>query len=467
MFKRILIANRGEIALRILRCCREMGIEVVVVYSTADKQTLAVQLATYAVCIGPPKAKDSYLNQDVIIETAVKMNCEAIHPGFGFLSENASFARKWEENGIEFIGPSAQIIENMGDKQAARTLMIESGVPVVPGSKKLIANGEEAFEEAEKIGYPVLIKASAGGGGRGMRKAFSSEEIKDAYQTAKSEALSAFGNGDMYMEKLILNPRHIEFQILGEKHGNLIHLGERDCSIQRRNQKLIEEAPSKVLDADRRKEMGKIAVKAAKAASYYSAGTIEFVVDRDGNFYFIEMNTRIQVEHPVTEFVCGIDLIKEQIRIASGQKLLLRQDDVKINGHAIECRINAENPLLNFNPSPGKISFLQFLVGCGVGVDRDLYTGYETSPFYDSMMGKIIVHADTRLHAIRRMRRALEELIIEGVHTNSDMMHLIFFHPEYVKGNFDTSFWEEHQEELMEWNRLASLPEEGKEEVDE
>jgi acetyl-CoA carboxylase biotin carboxylase subunit len=444
-----------------------MGIEVVVVYSTADKQSLAVQLATHAICIGPPKAKDSYLNQDVIIETAVKMDCQAIHPGFGFLSENADFARKCEENGIEFIGPSADIIDKMGDKQAARTLMIESKVPVVPGSKKLITTAEEAMEEAERIGYPVLIKASAGGGGRGMRKAFSKDEIKGAYQTAKSEAVSAFGNGDMYMEKLILNPRHIEFQILGDKYGNILHLGERDCSIQRRNQKLIEEAPSKVLNDASRKEMGEIAVRAARAAGYYSAGTIEFVVDKDNNFYFIEMNTRIQVEHPVTELVSGLDLIKEQIRIAAGQKLVLEQKEVKIKGHAIECRIDAENPLLNFNPSPGKINFLHFPAGCGVRVDSDLYTGYETSPFYDSMMGKIIVHADTRLDAIRRMRRALEELIIEGIHTNADMMHLIFFHPEYVKGNFDTSFWEEHQAELMEWNRLASIPEEGKDEVDE
>ena len=455
MFKRILIANRGEIALRILRCCREMGIEVVVVYSTEDVNSLAVQLATYSVCIGPPKAVDSYLNQNALIETAIKMKCEAIHPGFGFLSENANFVRLCEKNGIEFIGPSADIIKKMGDKQAARELMIENEIPVVPGSRGLINNEEEAFEEAERIGYPILVKASAGGGGRGMRKAFSKEEIKSAYTTAKAEASSAFGNGDMYMEKLIQKPRHIEFQILGDKKGNVIHLGERDCSIQRRNQKLMEEAPSKLLDENLRKEMGEVAVKAARAAGYYSAGTIEFVVAPDGAYYFIEMNTRIQVEHPVTEMVTGINLIREQIRIAAGLPLSIKQEEVSISGHAIECRINAEDPANNFRPSSGKIGFLHFPAGYGIRVDSDLYSGYQTSPYYDSMMGKIIVHADTRLEAIRRMRCALEELIIEGIETNMDFMHLILYHPDYIKGNFDTSFWEEHQEELMEWNKAT------------
>ena len=461
MYKRILIANRGEIALRILRCCREMGIEVVVVYSTADANSLAVQLATYTVCIGPPKAAESYLNQNVIIETAIKMKCEAIHPGFGFLSENASFVKLCEKNGIDFIGPSAEIIQKMGDKQAARELMIAHKVPVVPGSEGLVTNAEEAYIEAKRIGYPVLIKASAGGGGRGMRKAFSEAEVKTAYNTAKSEATAAFGNNDMYMEKLILNPRHIEFQILGDKQGHMIHLGERDCSIQRRNQKLMEEAPSKVLDEKKRNEMGKVAIAAAKAAGYYSAGTIEFVVDKEGNYYFIEMNTRIQVEHPVTEMVTGMNLIREQIRIAAGLPLLVTQKDVVISGHAIECRINAENPANDFRPSSGKIGFLHFPAGYRIRVDSDLYSGYETSPYYDSMMGKIIVHADTRLEAIRRMRHALEELIIEGMETNMDFMHLILYHPDYIRGNFDTSFWEEHQEELIKWNQ-ATLENQGK-----
>ncbi len=454
MFKRILIANRGEIALRILRCAREMGIEVVVVYSTVDQKSLAVQLATHAICIGPPKAMDSYLKKETLIETALKMNCEAIHPGFGFLSENADFARMCEQNGIKFIGPSADIIDKMGNKQAARELMIKNNVPVVPGSDGLVATAEDAFREAKRIGYPVLIKASAGGGGRGMRKAFSEDEIKSAFDTAKSEALAAFGNGDMYIEKLIINPRHIEFQILGDEFGHIIHLGERDCSIQRRNQKMMEEAPSKILNEKNRQEMGEIAVRAAKAAGYFSAGTIEFVVDASGSFYFIEMNTRIQVEHPVTEMVTGINLIKEQIRIAFGLPLTIQQEDVVIKGHAIEVRINAENPRENFRPSPGKIGFLHFPSGFGVRVDSDLYSGYETSPYYDSMMGKVIVHAETRLEAIRRMRSALQEMIIEGIDTNTDMMHLILHHPTFVRGNFDTSFWETNKEDLMKWNEM-------------
>jgi len=451
MFKRILIANRGEIALRILRCCREMGIEVVVIYSTADEKSLAVQLATEAVCIGPPKAMDSYLKKEVIIEVAKKTGCEAIHPGFGFLSENADFAKLCKENEIEFIGPAAETIMQMGNKQAARELMIKNHVPVVPGSEGIISTAKEACREAERIGYPVLIKASAGGGGRGMRKAFSAEEIESAYETAKLEAVSAFGNGDMYIEKLIVNPRHIEFQILGDKNGKIIHLGERDCSIQRRNQKMIEEAPSKVLNAEKRKEMGEIAVQAAHAAGYYSAGTIEFVVDKENHFYFIEMNTRIQVEHPVTEMITGIDLIKEQIRIAANLPLGINQEDVVIKGHAIECRINAEDPGKNFRPTPGKVGFLHFPSGFGVRVDSDLYSGYETSPYYDSMMGKIIVYADNRLEAIRRMRRALEELIIEGIETNTDILHLMLHHPQFVRGNFDTSFWEENKNELLRW----------------
>lgn len=452
MFKRILIANRGEIALRILRCCREMEIETVLVYSTADKESLPVQLATYPICIGPAHAGKSYLNKEAIIDIALKTECEAIHPGYGFLSENADFARQCEDNGLIFIGPSAEIIENMGDKQSARKLMMEHNVPVVPGSKELVNDAKEAKKISEEIGYPVLIKASAGGGGRGMRKAFSEAELESAFNTAKAEAESAFGNGDMYIEKLILKPHHIEFQILGDKFGNIIHIGERDCSIQRRNQKMIEESPSKMLSETLRQKMGEAAVRAAKAAGYYSAGTIEFVLDDNENFYFIEMNTRIQVEHPVTEMVSGIDLVKEQIRIAAGLKLSIKQEDVVLKGHAIECRINAENPKDSFKPAPGKIGFLHLPAGNGVRVETAAYSGYEISPFYDSMVAKIIVHASNRLEAIRKMRCAIEEFIIEGVITNEAFQYIIMYHPEYIMGKYNTGFIEDHMDELLEWN---------------
>jgi acetyl-CoA carboxylase biotin carboxylase subunit len=422
-----------------------MDIETVVVYSTADKESLPVMLATHSVCIGPAKAKDSYLNIDVILETAGKMQCDGIYPGYGFLSENADFARRCEEKGITFIGPSADIISKMGDKQSARKLMTENGVPVVPGSKGLVNSVEEACEAAEKIGYPVLLKASAGGGGKGMRKAFSKEELIPAFETAKAEAKAAFGNDDMYMEKLILKPHHIEFQILADKFGNVVYLMERDCSIQRRNQKLLEESPSWVLSDTLRKEMGNTAVKAALAAGYYSAGTVEFVLDDKGNYYFIEMNTRIQVEHPVTEMITGVDLIKEQIRIASNMKLPFTQEDIHIKGHAIECRINAEQT--------GKINFLHFPAGYGVRVDSHLYTGYNVTPYYDSMLAKIIVTGNTRLEAIRRMRRALEELIIDGVKTNAEFMHLLMYHPVFIKGNYNTAFWEENSELIEQWQR--------------
>lgn len=451
MFKRILIANRGEIAVRVIRCCRELGIETVAVYSTADEQSLAVQLATFAVCIGPPKASESYLNQQAIIETALKMNCEAIHPGFGFLSENPDFVELCQQHKIIFIGPTAETIRKMGNKNAARALMIANQIPVVPGSAGLIHSAEEAMKIADEIGYPVLLKASAGGGGKGMRKAFSKDEIQQAFNTARAEAKAAFGNDDMYMEKLILNPHHIEFQILGDKYGNRIQLGERDCSLQRRNQKLLEESPSRFLSPKLREEMGAIAVKAADAADYLGAGTIEFVVDGEGNYFFIEMNTRIQVEHPVTEMVTGMDLVKEQLRIATGQKLSLKQEEVTIRGHAIECRILAEDPNNNFMPSPGTVSFLHFPSGYGVRVDSDLYTGCVTSPYYDSMIGKIIVHGDTRLEAIRRMRRALEELFIEGIKTNTDFMHLLMHHPAFLKGTYDTSFWDKYAAEIINW----------------
>lgn len=443
MFKRILIANRGEIALRILRCCREMDIETVVVYSTADAGSLPVMLATRAVCIGPAKAADSYLLQNTLLETAISMGCDAIHPGYGFLSENADFVRKCEENGIIFIGPSSDIISKMGDKQAARKLMIENKVPVVPGSKELIKTAEEAAALAEEIGYPVLLKASAGGGGKGMRKAFSREEIYAAFDTAKAEAKAAFDNDDMYMEKLVLNPHHIEFQILADRSGNTVYLGERDCSIQKNNQKLLEESPSNILDDALRKEMGEVAVRAAKAAGYYSAGTIEFVMDDQKNYYFIEMNTRIQVEHPVTEAITGIDLIREQIRIAAGMKLSVTQDDIVIEQHAIECRVNAL--------TPGVITFLHFPSGYGVRVDSHVFSGYEVSPYYDSMIAKVIVTGRTRLEAIRRLRRALEELIIEGIQTNFEFMHLLTYHPEFIKGNYNTGFWEANHETIQKW----------------
>jgi len=443
MFKRILIANRGEIALRIIRCCREMDIETVQVYSEADRQSLPVMLATYSVCIGPAKAADSYLKEDSIIEAARKMHCDAIHPGYGFLSENADFAKKCEENGICFIGPSAKIIEKMGDKQAARKLMIKHKVPVVPGSKGLVKSLQEAEEIAESIGYPVLIKAAFGGGGKGMRKVFSKDELAKSFETAKAEAKAAFGNDAMYMEKLILKPRHIEFQILADKHGNVVYLGERDCSIQRRNQKLLEETPAWNLSETTRKAMGVTAVRAAKAAGYFSAGTIEFVVAPDGNYYFIEMNTRIQVEHPVTEEVTGIDLIKEQIRIAAGMTLTVTQEEVIPQGHAIECRINAEQP--------GKIEFLHFPAGCGVRVDSHLYSGYEVGPYYDSMLVKVIACGRTRLEAIRKMRRALQEIIIDGVKTNVEYMHLLMYHADFIRGRYDTSFWEVNSETIEKW----------------
>ena len=447
MFKRILIANRGEIALRIIRCCREMDVETVIVYSTADKNSLAVMAADKAVCIGPAKAAESYLNQDAIIETAILTGCEAVHPGYGFLSENAAFARKCEENNLIFIGPSADIISSMGDKQSARQLMIECGVPVVPGSDGLVATAEEAAHIAERIGYPVLIKASAGGGGKGMRKAFSREDIENAFETAKSEAKAAFGNDDMYIEKLIINPRHIEIQILADKYGNTIYLGERDCSIQRNNQKLLEEAPSARLCKDKRTVMGETAVRAARAAGYYSAGTVEFVVNEQGDYYFIEMNTRIQVEHPVTEQVTGIDLIREQIRIAAGMKLNITQEEACVNGHAIECRINAENPSKKFRPSPGTITGINLPGGNGVRVDTAIYAGYTVPANYDSMIAKIIVHGQTRGEAISKMKRALEELVVEGIDTNRDFLYSIITHPDFIRGNFDTSFIEKMMEE--------------------
>ena len=449
MFKRILIANRGEIAVRILRCCRELDIETVAVYSEADKTALHVQLATQAVCIGPAKAAQSYLNAAAILTVAMETGCDAIHPGFGFLSENSEFARLCQECGITFIGPRPEVIDMMGNKSAARQLMIDHGVPVVPGSQGSLDTPEEAQRIADEIGYPVLLKAAAGGGGRGMRRVFSREELIPNFEAARAEAVACFGNGEMYLEKLVLNPRHVEFQILADEKGNTVHLGERDCSIQRKNQKLMEESPCKALSPELRKAMGEAAVNAAKAAGYTGAGTIEFVLSPEGEFYFIEMNTRIQVEHPVTEMVTGIDLIREQIRVAAHLPLGFEQKDIVFSGHAIECRINAENPAKGFLPSPGKVEFLHLPGGCGVRVDTALYPGYETSPFYDSMVAKVIVKGDTRLEAIRKMRRALGEMIIEGVDTILPIQYLLMYNSDFMRGRYDTGFVSRHMEELL------------------
>ncbi|MDO4478754.1 MAG: acetyl-CoA carboxylase biotin carboxylase subunit [Lachnospiraceae bacterium] len=453
MFKRILIANRGEIAMRVLRCCQEMGIEGVVACSTADRESLPAQMAAQSVCIGPPPADKSYLNENALLEAAKRLHCDAIHPGYGFLSENAAFAEKCEEAGIVFIGPSANIIRRMGDKQTARSLMREKGVPVVPGSAGFLDSVEHALAEAEKVGYPVLLKATAGGGGRGMRTAFDASEVEKAFSEAQAEAQAAFGNGALYLEKLILNPRHIEVQILGDKKGNIIQLGERDCSLQRRKQKMLEESPASCLDDKTRQAILKTAVKAAKAAGYYSAGTVEFVLDKDKNFYFIEMNTRIQVEHPVTEMVTGVDLVREQIRVAAGLKLSVKQSDIVINGHAIECRINAEDPTNGFRPCPGKINFLHFPGGNGVRIDSALYAGAEISPFYDSMVGKVIVHAPNRLEALRRMRRALLETVIDGIPVNTDFLYLILFDPDFIMGKVDVSFMDTHMDALLKYQK--------------
>lgn len=443
MFNKVLIANRGEIAVRIIRACRELGIATVAVFSEPDREALHTQLADEAVCIGPAKAQDSYLNMQNIISAAVLTNAQAIHPGFGFLSENSIFAEMCEECNIKFIGPDAKTIDEMGNKSHSRDLMIKAGVNVIPGSDGTVESVEAAYELADKLGYPVMIKASAGGGGKGIRIAHSKEELKNAYESAKLETSLAFGDDEIYMEKVIVDARHIEIQILGDDFGNVIHLGERDCSIQRRNQKVLEEAPSPKLDDKTRKAMGEAAVRAAKAVGYKGAGTIEFLYDKDGNFYFMEMNTRVQVEHPVTEMVTGIDIVKEQLSIASGNPLSYKQEDVKITGHAIECRINAENPEKNFAPSPGTIDFL-LIPGGGIGVrvDSAVYEGCDILPFYDSMIAKVITCGKDRNEAIAKMRRALYEFVIKGVDTNIEFQESILNNPSYIAGEFDTSFIE-------------------------
>lgn len=450
MLKKVLIANRGEIAVRIIRECLDSSIEAVSVYSTADSQALHRIIASRSVCIGGPRAAESYLNINNIIEAAKGTGCDAVHPGFGFLSENSGFARACEREGLKFIGPSSGVIEQMGDKAAARKLMKKAGVPVVPGSDGVVCDAEEAVRTAETIGYPVLLKASAGGGGRGMRKAYNEQEVREGFSAASAEAENCFGNGEMYIEKLIENPRHIEFQILADSFGNVVHLGERDCSIQRRNQKLVEEAPAWGLSRDLRRRMGEAAVRAAKAAGYENAGTIEFVVDKDENFYFIEMNTRIQVEHPVTEMITGINIVREQLRIASGLPLGLTQDEIRFEGHAIECRITAEKVFDHFAPCPGRVEFIHFPAGAGIRVDSALYNGCEISPFYDSMVAKIIAKGNTRLEAVRRMRRALEEAVITGVETTLPVQHLLMYNQDFLRGSYDTGFIESHLPEILD-----------------
>ncbi|NFI09096.1 acetyl-CoA carboxylase biotin carboxylase subunit [Clostridium botulinum] len=442
MFKKILVANRGEIAVRIIRACREMGIETVAIYSEADKDALHVQLADEAVCIGPPSSKDSYLNMYNIISATVLTGSQAIHPGFGFLSENSKFANMCKDCNIVFIGPDSETIDKVGNKSNARDIMIRAGVPVIPGSNGVIHNEEEALNIAEEIGYPVVVKASAGGGGRGIRIVHSKENMIKAFNTAKSEAKGAFGDDSMYVEKFIKNPRHIEFQILGDNYGNIIHLGERDCSLQRRNQKVLEEAPSPRMNEELRRRMGDVAIKAAKAVEYKNAGTIEFLLDEDGSFYFMEMNTRIQVEHPITEMVTGVDILKEQIKIAYGEKLNIKQKDIKIQGHAIECRINAEDYKNGFRPCPGKIENLYIPGGLGVRLDSSVYSGYTIPPYYDSMIGKLIAYGRNREETIQIMKRALGELIIEGVNTNIDFQFIILEDENFIKGEYTTKYIE-------------------------
>ena len=463
MLKRVLVANRGEIALRIIRACRELNVETVAVYSEADENALPAQLATSSLCVGPARAADSYLNQDTILSAALACRCDAIHPGYGFLSENPDFADRCVQAGLIYIGPSGDVIRALGSKAAARTLAQRAGVPVVPGSEGPLESLEQAEALAQTVGYPVLLKASAGGGGRGMRQADGPQDLERAWREARAEAEACFGDGELYLEKLILHPRHIEFQIMADQRGHVVHLGERDCSLQRRRQKLVEESPSPALDPELREAMGRAAVAAARAAGYVGAGTAEFVLSPQGAFYFIEMNTRIQVEHPVTELVTGVDLVKEQLRVAAGLPLSFTQEDVRVSGHAIECRINAEDPERDFMPCPGTTAFLHLPGGPGVRVDTALYTGCEVPPYYDSLVAKVLVHGSTRLEAVRRMRRALEELVIEGYPTNAPLAHLIMYDSDFVRGQYDTGFLETHLEKLLELARTCDrlMDEEG------
>ncbi len=440
MLNKILIANRGEIAIRIMRACRELGIKTAAVYSTADKTALHAQIADEAVCIGPAPSKDSYLNTKAIIAACEVTGADALHPGFGFLSENADFARLCGKCGITFIGPTPETMEGMGDKANARRTVMEAGVPVIPGSDGVVKDIEQAKRVCGEIGYPVMVKATAGGGGRGIRKVDNERELEQRFAEAQSEAEACFGNGDLYIEKLVVDPRHIEIQLLADNYGSVVHLGERDCSLQRRNQKVLEESPSPIMTEELREKMGAAAVRAAKACGYRNAGTIEFLVDKDRNFYFMEMNTRIQVEHPVTEFVTGIDLVKAQIRIAGGEKLWFTQDDVKVSGHAIECRINAEDPSNGFRPCPGRINSIHVPGGFNVRIDSAAYAGYEIPPQYDSMIAKLIVKGDDRSEAIAKMHVALAEFIIDGVETNIDFHLRLLKNASFERGEFDNGF---------------------------
>ncbi len=443
MFNKILIANRGEIAVRIIRACRNMGIRSVAVYSKEDAKSLHVQLADQRICIGEGPARNSYLNMDQIITAALNMGADAIHPGYGFLSENSTFARRCEENGITFIGPPAGVIDRMGNKSAARKTMIEAGVPVIPGTKEPVYDADEAMAAAAAIGYPVMIKASSGGGGKGMRAAMNEDEFKYEFNLAQRESANAFGDDTMYLERLVLNPRHVEVQVMADNYGNVVSLGERDCSVQRNHQKLIEESPSPAVTEETRKKMYAAAVLAAQTVGYTNAGTIEFIVDPNGEFYFMEMNTRIQVEHGVTELVTGTDLVVEQIRVAAGEALSFSQEEISLRGHAIECRINAEIPEKNFMPSPGRIEHLHLPAGNGVRVDTAIYTGYSVPPDYDSMIGKVLVVAPDREAALLKMKSALDEMVVLGIETNLDFQYRIIQSKPFSEGRADTGFVEE------------------------
>ena len=440
MLKKVLIANRGEIAVRIIRACREMGIRTVAIYSEADSCALHKELADESVCIGPAPSNKSYLNIKAIIEAACLTGCDSIHPGFGFLSENSHFAKICDEIGIKFIGPSAKLIDLMGNKSKAKETMKKAGVPVVPGSDGLVGTMQEAIQIANQIKYPVILKASAGGGGKGIRIAYTEEELIKSYELVKQEAKISFNDDSIYIEKFIENPRHVEIQILADEHGNAIHLGERDCSVQRRNQKVLEETPSAAIDDKLRKRMGEVAVKAVKEIGYYNAGTIEFLVDKNKDFYFMEMNTRVQVEHPVTEMVTGMDIIKEQIKIASGEKLEMKQADIHFTGHSLEARVNAENPSKNFMPCPGTIKEIHIPGGNGIRVDTAVYSGYKVPQNYDSMIAKVIVHGKDRNESIAKMKSALAEFVIEGIDTNIDFLLKILENENFKTNNYDTSF---------------------------
>ncbi len=447
MFKKVLIANRGEIAVRIIRACREMGLQCVTVYSTADRTALHAEIADESVCIGPPSVQESYLNKEALISACKNTGAEALHPGFGFLSENAEFAQLCLDHGIQFIGPSPESIAMLGDKARAKETMKKAGVPVVPGSDGAVDSVETAKKIAAEIGYPVLVKASAGGGGRGIRRVDSEAELEEQMLLAKEEARLFFGNDDVYLEKLIVGPHHVEIQIIADQQGNTVALGERDCSMQRRNQKVIEESPSPLMTPELRNRMQEAAVRAAKACGYYNAGTIEFLVDDDRNFYFMEMNTRIQVEHPVTEWVTGVDLVQTQLLVAQGQPLPFRQTDIQVKGHAIECRINAENPEQDFRPSPGTIRQMHMPGGPGIRVDSAVYQGYTIPPYYDSMIAKLIVHAPTRQQAIMKMRWALSEFIVDGIDTNIDFQLKLIKNKAFHAGTYDNTFLEKFLEE--------------------